>query len=353
MSQHTMPEVLTAKPNSSVSSRRAVAGDANEKNNALTELVMRYESHPKPLFARLPFSYQVIPSPLRAGILRLAQSVPHDEGGSSLGWPFETAIDVHADASLDAAEEPMWPHGARASLVITHDVDSAPELELIAAIRSIEREHGFPSAFGFVPRRSPPSDAIVERLVQEGCELYLHDIGHDGRLPYHPLETIRRELDGALAPGTWAGEHARGFRSGQLLWSSALRQAVGERFRFDLSIPDTERGGPYGGIAGCGTVRPFWIGELLEIPLTMPQDFYLLNVERFSPTELADMWTRKMDWIAQLSGCAVVNAHPIWINPTRPDIWGAYCSFLDLVAGRNDLWIATPSDIADWLGAPP
>lgn len=295
-----------------------------------------YAGLSRPLFTRLPFDYRLVPLRVRTAALRLlarARTVPP----RFPAWPIETSLDEPATGS--------FPGSHRAALLLTHDIDSAGELDLIAVIRAVEREFGLVSAWGFVPRSSWPTEERARGLVAEGCEVYWHDVRHDGRLPYLPLDRIRAELARIDATSPWAPELMRSFRSGQLLMSADLMSAVAERFDVDLSIPDTERDGPYGGTAGCGTVVPFLVGRCLEIPLSLPQDVYLRHVHGLTADEALRLWQRKVDHIVAIGGVAVLNTHPVWVNPARPDMWHAYRTFLGWAVERGDLLVTIPGKI--------
>jgi len=140
----------------------------------------------------------------------------------------------------------------------------------------------------------------------------------------------------------------RGFRSGQLLMTSQLLGVVGEFFDYDLSLPDSERGGPYGSGAGCASVYPFLVDDLLEIPLTLPQDFFLANVERLDSAAILSVWRAKLESVLARGGVAVLNTHPVWTNPKRPAVWSAYEGLLEAVAASN-AWVPTPSSLREWL----
>ena len=72
---------------------------------------------------------------------------------------------------------------------------------------------------------------------------------------------------------------------------------LAEYFTIDMSIPDSERDGPYGGHAGAGTVFPFMLRGLLEIPVTMPQEVFLRQVYGLSADESLRIWRDKLAYI--------------------------------------------------------
>ena len=240
--------------------------------------------------------------------------------------------------------------GRAAAIIITHDIDTAADLSRIAAMRDLERSLGLASAFGFVPGTSWPTESRVRDLVADGCEVYWHDIKHDGRLPWLSKESIGGAFDRVAERSQWALDTMHAFRSGQLLMTEALLDVIAERFEVDMSLPDTERFGPYGSTAGCGTVIPFRTRGLLEIPLSMPQDVYLRNVHGLAPDDVIEVWTRKLAYIESVGGVAVLNVHPIWVNPENQAMWSAYERFLGFIAARSSLLATTPVALARLIG---
>lgn len=216
---------------------------------------------------------------------------------------------------------------------------------MIDAIRIFERSIGLPSAWGFVPQVSWPSERLARALHEEGCEVYWHDLAHDARLPYMRVEAITAAFAEIDRRSPWARELIHSFRAGQLLVSPALMQAIGTRFVVDLSIPDTERGGPYGGTAGCGTVVPFSYRGFLEVPLTLPQDVFIRHVYGYSPSETLELWTRKLDHVVAVGGVATMVLHPAWSHP-KSDLWDVSRSFLESMMTRQDIFITTPYALA-------
>ena len=301
-----------------------------------------YVQLPRPLFSRLPFDYRRIPEKARSGLLRLAAT---RAAPAFPRWPIETTIDA-TPSGIDYA-------GKRFALLLTHDIDSRAELDLIEPIRARERELGIRSAFGFIPEMTWPTDRLVDTLLGEGCQVYWHDLAHDAQLPWTTAQEVRQRIAAIDAASTWAPRITT-FRSGQLLMSPSLLSVLGERFAIDLSIPDSERGGPYGTVAGCGSVVPFRIGRLLELPMTMPQDYYLARVFGLNPRSIYDVWSVKLDHIARVGGVAVLNSHPVWINPVdrhAAGMWAMYQRFLEVAVARDDVLVSTPDEVSRAISA--
>ncbi len=320
-------------------------------------LVGRYVSNPQPVFARLPFDYRLIPSRVRAAGLRLLDRLHSGETAAGFPrWPYEQRLDdLRASLWAGAAarvelplERPRYPDGRRGAVVLTHDIDSRADIGGISDLRALERRFGLPSSVGFIPQISWPERSVIEKLVADGCEVYCHDIRHNGKLPYMSVSAIRTNFERFFDANAYARPLLRGFRSGQLLMTPELLGVLDDWFEYDLSLPDTERGGPYGSVAGCASVYPFLIDGLLEIPLTMPQDFFLANVERCDSQGMLSVWREKLESALSVGGVAVVNTHPVWTTPSRPGVWAAYEGLLEAVADA-DAWVTTPSSLREWL----
>lgn len=319
-------------------------------------LVGRYVSNPQPLFSRLPFDYRLVPSPVR--VLGLAV-LDRLHGGAAdtgyPGWPNEPRLDdLRAELWADAAARsglrlttPTY-RGHRGAVLLTHDIDSRSDIGGISDIRALERRHGLLSSVGFIPQISWPDAAVIDELTHDGCEVYCHDVRHDGKLAYKGSSAMRADFERFFGDHPDARTLLRGFRSGQLLMTSGLLGSLAEWFEYDLSLPDTEKGGPYGAPAGCATVYPFLVDGLLEIPLTMPQDFFLFNVEHLDSAGMLSVWRDKLEAVLSRGGVAVVNTHPVWTNPKRAGVWAAYDGLLATIA-LADAWLTTPSALRRWL----
>src|SRR5256885_12446667 len=80
-------------------------------------------------------------------------------------------------------EWPGWPGNKKFAVVLTHDVESESGLHKCQELAELERKLGFRSSFNFIPEGSyrVPSELRVE-LANQGFEIGIHDLKHDGRL---------------------------------------------------------------------------------------------------------------------------------------------------------------------------
>ena len=231
-------------------------------------------------------------------------------------------------------------------LVLTHDLDEGFAIPGIERLRSVEREFGFRSAFGILSQRYRVDGAVLESLVAEGCEVFSHGYLHDGRLPYLPADVLEHRLRHIFARFPNLREQIRGFRAGQLVRSDRLYRHVARHFRYDLTPSHSERGGPHGAVSGCGTLHPYrGSNGLVHVPLTMPQDYYLVYVEAAGPARTLAAWQQSLDIIWNEGGVAVMNVHPD--NVLRaPWLIDVYRRFLQQ-AGEHGADVLTPWELVE------
>ena len=262
---------------------------------------------------------------------------------------------------------PGWPGGKRFALVLTHDVEGAAGLTRCRELMKLEMELGFRSSFNFVPEGSYRVPAeLREELTACGFEVGIHDLKHDG----HLFDSHRGFKRRAVRINNYVHEWgASGFRSGFMLrnldWLHDLD------VKYDASTFDTDPFEPQPD--GCHSVFPFWVprsdcnfvGEqkstinsyrrgYVELPYTLPQDstLFLLLCEN-----TIDIWRRKLDWIAEHGGMALLNTHPDYMavdgsNPKHREYpIEFYRELLDYTRTRHsgEYWPALPREVAAHL----
>jgi predicted glycosyltransferase len=208
-----------------------------------------------------------------------------------------------------------WPEGKRFALVLTHDVEGQSGLMRCRELMQMEQDLGFRSSFNFIPEgKYVVPRALREELAQEGFEVGVHDLKHDGRL----FRSHRDFMQKASRINHYVREWgAVGFRSGFMLHNLDWLHELD--IDYDLSTFDTDPFEPQP--EGRNTIFPFWIkrpalsrssgstrsGGYSELPYTLPQDstLFLLLQERS-----IDIWKQKVDWIAQRGGMMLLNTHP-------------------------------------------
>lgn len=258
-------------------------------------------------------------------------------------WPIDTALeDLKRSAirKLDKlARIPFiwfWPEGKEFAFVITHDVETDKGMKNITKICEIEKKYGFRSSWNFVPERYWVSGSLVDELKNGGFEIGVHGLKHDGKLFSSKKIFDKRMRRIKEYAQKWA---ATGFRSPSLHRNPEwLRELP---FEYDSSFPDTDPYGPQPG--GCLSVFPYFIGNLLELPITLVQDHTLFEI--LGDKDIS-IWRRKVDWIEKINGMALVIVHPDYIiNDTRLK-W--YEDLLQYVRKKTAAWLALPRDVNNW-----
>ena len=259
-------------------------------------------------------------------------------------WPLEPSFHDFLDQMLDWAAElagrPVpwiapWPAGRTWALVLTHDVETADGVRLIPELRSVEERAGFRSSWNLVPGRYRVDDALVRELQSAGFEVGLHGLYHDGR-DLEPAELERRLPEMQRWAQRWG---AVGFRSPAThrSWDTM----GGLPFRYDSSSPDTDPYEPQPG--GCASLLPFRNREVIELPITLPQDHTLFVILRARD---AQPWLDKTARIRTRGGMALIITHPDYV--VQAPIAAAYEQLLTSVAQDETVWRALPSEVADW-----
>jgi len=265
-------------------------------------------------------------------------------------WPVETAVEDMEDAvwaellRVTGSEKlPFiwyWPEGRRMAVVLTHDVETAGGRDFCGNLMGMEADFDLVSAFEVVPEeRYEVSDSFLQSLRDGGCEVALHGLNHDGHLFDSEEEFRARAEKINRYLHKW---DARGFRSPIMYrrqeWLHHLDIA------YDMSVPNVARLDPQRG--GCCTVRPYFLGDVLELPLTTIQDYTLLAVLN-DPT--CDIWWRQLDIIAARGGMASFIVHPDYMVEKRGQ--KMYWALLERLAGLRDsgqAWLALPGELNDW-----
>lgn len=234
----------------------------------------------------------------------------------------------------------FWPEGASSCATVTHDVETAAGRDFCADLMDLNDSFGIKSAFQVVPeKRYSVTQSYLDSIVGRGFELNVHDLNHDGHLLEHRDQFLRRAED-INRYGVKFG--ASGFRSAMLHrnldWYDALE------FSYDMSVPNVAHLDPQRG--GCCTVFPFFNGRLLELPVTMTQDYTLFHILEDYTT---DLWKKQIQLIGQKHGLIQVIIHPDYIIDKEPrQVYANLLAELAELRKKGATWIALPREVAEW-----
>lgn len=260
-------------------------------------------------------------------------------------WPLEPALhdlyDLLFQYIADVAGGPVpwlapWPGGHSWALVLTHDVETAVGYAHLHLLRGAEARAGYRSSWNFVPRRYAVDDATVRELTAAGWEVGVHGLYHDGR-DLASLRVLKRRLPAMREHAARWG--ASGFRSPATHRVWEWMPLLG--FDYDSSYPDTDPYEPQAG--GCCSLLPYFNGDLVELPLTLPQDHTLFAILGHTD-ETA--WVEKAEQIRARGGMALLNAHPDYL--LEDSAVRLYERFLARFAADEGAWRALPREVGAW-----
>jgi len=261
-------------------------------------------------------------------------------------WP------IYNNASRPPEDWKGWPDKKQFALVLTHDVDTKKGQERCLDLMNLEKELGFRSAFFFVPRICKNCEFIQHRLKSNKFEVGVHGLFHDGKLFQSRNIFQKRAVLINRYISRWK---VIGFRSPhmhhELNWIHDLN------ILYDASTFDVDPFEPQPD--GVGTIFPFIVNDGLlaksyvELPYTLPQDFTIFILMR---QKNIDIWKRKLDWIAENNGMALVITHPDYMNIEGSKLAideypvKYYLDFLSYIKDKytDQYWHALPKEMAQF-----
>ncbi|PYT57956.1 MAG: hypothetical protein DMG35_19295 [Acidobacteria bacterium] len=268
-------------------------------------------------------------------------------------WPIDTTVEslfetvVLLSMKANGVEKVpfiwFWPNRAKGCLVMTHDVEGTAGKDFCATLMDVDDSFGIKAVFGIVPEeRYGVSLSFLDSIRSRGFEVSVQDLNHDGRLFDDKQEFLRR----AKIINRYGREYgANGFRAAVLYrkpeWYDALE------FAFDMSFPNVAPLDPQHG--GCCTVMPFFIGNMLELPVTTVQDYTLFHVLN---ERSIDLWRSQIDLVLNKNGLLSFIVHPDYL--LEPDTLAVYKKLLGHlrdIMEKTPVWCALPSEINAWWRA--
>jgi len=237
----------------------------------------------------------------------------------------------------------FWPEGAPSCLIMTHDVETRAGRDFTGRLMDLDDSYGIKASFQVIPenRYGVPNE-YVQEIRKRGFEFNIHDLNHDGHL-YHKREEF---LHRAKKINEYGHRYdARGFRAGAMYrmldWYDAYE------FSYDMSLTNVAHLEPKRG--GCCTVFPFFIGRILELPLTTSQDYSIFHIlNDYS----IDLWKRQLDLIQQRNGLMSFIAHPDYLIDRRArKVYETLLDYLRQMITREKIWAALPREVDRWWRA--
>jgi hypothetical protein len=291
--------------------------------------------------------------PLLPAALRIYLQRLYFHGWSTIPfprWPLDITVDRLLEklllSSMKAAGLEaipfiwFWPHGAASAAILTHDVETVSGRDFCSRLMDIDESFGFHSSFQIVPeQRYSVSRSFLDEIRARRHEINVQDLNHDGHLFCAQKEFYRR----AKLINEYGREFgARGFRSAVLYRNLSWYHQL--EFEYDMSVPnvghlEAQRG-------GCCTVFPYFIGDILELPVTTTQDYSLFYILR---DYSLDLWKTQADGVEARHGLLGFITHPDYLLEKRAqDTYRALLAFLHQRQSEHGMWVTTPGEVNDW-----
>jgi hypothetical protein len=237
----------------------------------------------------------------------------------------------------------FWPEGAPNCLIMTHDVETAAGRDFTSELMDLDDSYGIKASFEVIPEeRYAISEEYVSAIRNRGFEFNIHDLNHDGRLYDNRADFVRR------AASINAHVHrynTRGFRAGAMYRNQEWYDSF--EFSYDMSVPSVAHLEAMRG--GCCTVMPYFIGKILELPLTTVEDYSLFHILNDYST---DLWKRQIALIRERNGLMSFVAHPDYlIEPRARNVYESLLDYLRQIVASEKIWAALPGDVDRWWRA--
>jgi hypothetical protein len=265
-------------------------------------------------------------------------------------WPVDFTVDTLHEQFLSLSMRAMkvpqipfiwfWPDGAPSCLIMTHDVETTVGVDFTSSLMDMDDSCGIKASFQVIPGgRYDVRANYLEEIRSRGFEVNVHDLKHDGSLFQDHTEFLQQA---AKINESLRNFQAQGFRSGAMYrnqeWFGALDMS------YDMSIPNVAHLEPQHG--GCCTVMPYRIGKVLELPLTMTQDYSLFHMlGHYS----IDLWKSECDHVLRRNGLISFIVHPDYVvEPRARNVYLDLLAYLSQLIADKGLWTALPRDVNLW-----
>jgi len=265
-------------------------------------------------------------------------------------WPVDCSVDSMFENILASVLKAtgvvkipfiwFWPEGHKGCALVTHDVETTVGRDFCQTLMDIDDSFGIKGSFQVIPEERYPVGAdFLEAIRKRGHEVTIHDLNHDGHLYKSKEQFVQR----AAKINAYGREYkTEGFRAGVLyrrqVWYDQLK------FAYDMSVPNVAHLDPQRG--GCCTVMPYFIGDILEIPVTTIQDYTLFNILGDYSTHI---WEQQTAIICERSGLMSFIIHPDYIIENREcAVYKELLQHLVELRKQKYVWVTTPSQVNRW-----
>jgi hypothetical protein len=317
-------------------------------DNLRNERYIRNSIFDSPLAAAYYLARPLLPVAIRKRIQRVRlngwdkMTFPH--------WPVDLTVDNLFDQSMLMALRSngldripfiwFWPDGASSCAIMTHDVETTEGRDFCPRLMDIDDRFGIKASFQVVPeRRYEVPRSYLYDIRDRGFEVNVQDLNHDGCLYRDREQFLRRAAKINQYGREW---EARGFRAAVLYRRQEWFEFLD--FSYDMSVPNVAHLDPQHG--GCCTVMPYFVGDIVELPVTTIQDYSLFHIlNDYS----IDVWKRQIDIIMKKHGLISFIVHPDYITTSRPgQTYESLLAYLAQLRGEKNIWMPLPGEVDRW-----
>jgi hypothetical protein len=234
----------------------------------------------------------------------------------------------------------FWPDGALSSAIVTHDVETTAGLNFVHRLMDIDDDFGIKASFQLVPEeRYTLSKDLLGIVRARKCEVNVHGLNHDGNL-FRDRATFLKQAERINRYVQDFG--AEGFRSACMYRNMDWYEEL--NISYDMSVPNVSHLEPQRG--GCCTVFPYFVGRILELPLTTVQDYSLFHILDDYSIEL---WKTQIELITEKHGFVSLIAHPDYLLTEKTlSVYKTLLAYLVELRSDKRMWIARPGDVNRW-----
>ena len=275
-----------------------------------------------------------------ASLLSLVRPKP-----SSIQKKREFPIDDMADNLDPTTEEKREFWQKDFGVIITHDIDTRAGYEYgFSKFVEIEKAMDITSTFNIVPSsfEYKIKPELITSLVRDGFDFGMHGLHHDGKFAFLSKDEQKERIIHAAERADELQLPVKGYRAPWLHRTKAMMRYLSEAgFEWDSSFPDTDDSTVGYASTGCRTIFPFYPlyhdgkdwqrSTILEIPVSMPQDWTLLYYYKLSEESCLRVWRKKLEYIKSKGGLAVFILHPDQEDFGHPKHHRAYKTLLQII----------------------
>jgi hypothetical protein len=268
-------------------------------------------------------------------------------------WPIDFTVDILHEELLRLLMKSngtrripfiwYWPEGKSGCLIMTHDVETSVGRDFTFQLMDLDDAHRIKASYQVIPeKRYTVPDEYVAEIRERGCEFNVHDLNHDGHLYWEREEFTRRA---ARINGYVHRYGCDGFRSGAMYRKQDWYDVF--EFSYDMSVPNVAHLEPMRG--GCCTVFPYFVGKIVELPLTAAQDYSLFHI--LNDYSL-DLWKRQLALIRERNGLISFITHPDYLIEERArSVYKSLLEYLRRMIDGENIWAVLPGEVDRWWRA--